>query len=210
MTPQTDQIGIDRELTRLTPMEITAGESERIDELLTVAASLDLTNAVYVSTPITSGPLYYRLLAQAARSLADDDASCLLATEVREPNLEAAAEATREVRLRYPGSPVINPSLVRLVNASQNLYNAFWAALIERHVARVVAADGWPLSSGARMEVYVALRLGRPVESQQGAAVAWQEYDEETAKAADELRSLRFGEDSITDYLTVVVPPAYL
>ena len=210
MTPQTDQIGIDRALTRLIPMEISASESVRIDELLTLVASLDLTNAVYVSTPITSGPDYYRLLAQATRSLDYEQAKCTASAQVRDPNDRAAEEATRQARSRYPDTPVVNPSLVHLVNASQNLYNAFWASLIEKHVSRVVAADGWPLSSGARMEVYVALRLGLPVESQQGNPIEWLQYDEETAKASSELHLLGFDKDEIAEFLTVLVPPAYL
>lgn len=191
-------------------MEITAGELARIDELLTVAASLDLAEAVYVSTPITSGPLYYRVLAEAALPLDDEDARCHASSQVRDSNFRAAEEATQEVRSRYPGVRVVNPSLVHLIDASQNLYNAFWAALIEQYVSRVVAADGWALSSGARMEVYVALRLGLPVESQQGHSIAWSNYDDETARARDELRTLGFREDTIEDCLTVIVPPAFL
>lgn len=132
------------------------------DVLLGFAACFGAADraAVYVSTPITTGPLFAEWFPNQA-----DRGTAAYAARLREqiirPNLERAVPLVLACRERFPGRPVIDPTgLPDVPGWGQYDYHGFWTRLIERCAGVVVFAAGWEYSSGCALEFVAACNAG--------------------------------------------------
>jgi hypothetical protein len=138
-------------------------------------AAIDLSDAVYVACPVSSGRRELDLMADL--SLFDRDHlrghhTTRWRLEVLEPNKNAAVAAVTAARARHPRRSVINPSEFELDGLTQPDYDSLCADIIKGHVGHLVLADGWQFSRGARIEAALALELGRSVEDGDGNPLA--------------------------------------
>ena len=109
-------------------------------------------DAVYVSTPITTGKEYFELLT-ANGSVSDSDRARL-----RSINAMHATDAMVRVRDTFPTEVIIDPlSFNEPAGWSQDHFNAFWMLVIHHFVKTVVVVNGWEYSTGCTWEVSQAL-----------------------------------------------------
>jgi hypothetical protein len=114
--------------------------------------------AVYVSGPITTGPLFMSWFRDIGRSLSGSDAySRAHRAEVILPNIQRMARFLELLRWRHVGI-VIDPTALEVPGWDQATYHAFWEEVIRRHVRRVIFLDGWHFSNGCALEFEVAQR----------------------------------------------------
>ncbi|GAA2686899.1 MULTISPECIES: DUF4406 domain-containing protein [Actinosynnema] len=134
-------------------------------------SSIGLRGAVYVACPISSGKREFDLML----SLGRFDRTALRAElparwrgEVLEPNRADAGGAAALARSRHPRSAVVNPAAFDIAGLDQPGYDVLCERIIRDHVTRIVLADGWQYSRGARVEAVLAFDLGLPVEDGAG------------------------------------------
>lgn len=122
---------------------------------------LDGQAAVYLSTPITTGP---RLLAamSGASTSTNDSYLLQLRRDVLTENLRGVEPLRRRLHETHRSSPVIDPTELDVDGWSQSDYHRFWIEVLRNFVARVVFADGWQASIGCTLEYLVACDLGLP------------------------------------------------
>jgi len=116
-------------------------------------------HAVYVSTPITTGPEFIAWWrANSNRVGSDRVAYQREMASVIENNIAAVRPLVDRVEARFQ-APVIDPTrLDSMPGWDQPDYHRFWVSVIERFVTTVVFADGWPYSSGCAVEFAAASR----------------------------------------------------
>ena len=117
--------------------------------------------AVYLSTPITTGP---RLLAaMSGASIPENDAFLQnLRHEVMAENLLGVKPLRRRLNETHRSSHVIDPTDLDIDGWGQRDYHRFWVEVLRNFVAEVVFADGWQASTGCTLEYLVATDLGIP------------------------------------------------
>lgn len=141
---------------------------------LQALASIDLHDAIYVACPITSGRRELDLmlaLSQFDRDALRREHPVRWKREVLEANKAKARLAVATARHRYPVSNVINPAEFEIDGLDQADYDALCAEIIRCHVGRLVFADGWQYSRGARKEARLAIELSLRMETQLGRAL---------------------------------------
>lgn len=109
---------------------------------------------IYLSTPITGGPL----LEKAKEYLGDLDRG-QLKHWVIEPNISHAKSYASYV-CNYYGGPVINPADFDVPGWTENEYMGLWEHLLEEIKPDMVFAPGWTKSKGCLKEHEIALKLG--------------------------------------------------
>lgn len=119
-----------------------------------LACVIEGRQALYVSTPITTGPRYLQWLRQKGRS--QNDGQATLRREVIEPNLAHGRELVCRVRGRFKDVVVIDPTAVRLPGWGQEEYRELWGHVIERYTRLVIFGDGWEYSHGCVYEFSIA------------------------------------------------------
>lgn len=134
-------------------------------------AAIDLRDAIYVACAVSSGRREIELMTE--MSLFDRDELRGQYVErwrrdVLEPNKVAADVAVLAARVRHAGRSVINPSEFDLHGLTQPDYDSLCGDIIRCHVGRLVLAEGWQFSRGARLEAVQALDLGLSVEDGHG------------------------------------------
>lgn len=113
-------------------------------------------SAVYVSTPITTGPHFVEWF-PIQRDRGSPDYQRRLRDEIIGPNLVRAQPLVAACRARWPGRPVIDPTgLGQVPGWVQGDYHLFWCQLIEQCAGTVVLAQGWQYSSGCALEFAAA------------------------------------------------------
>jgi hypothetical protein len=119
--------------------------------------------AVYVSTPITTGPEFVRWWRANPSRVRSDRASYERElTAVIESNIAAVRPVVHRVEGRFQ-APVIDPTRLDSVPGwHQPDYHRFWIEVIDRFVTTIVFADGWTYSSGCALEYAAAVRGGLP------------------------------------------------
>lgn len=134
-------------------------------------------SAVYVSTPITTGPLFAEWYLRQA-DVGSTDYAARLREQIIAPNLERARPLVLACRDRFQGRLVIDPTgLPDVPGWSQYDYHEFWTRLIDRCIGVVVFAPGWEYSNGCALEFAAACNAGaellsstfRPLAVQEGA-----------------------------------------
>lgn len=131
------------------------------DALLSFARcfGLDQQKAVYVSTPITTGPSFLAWRRQdpsLVESHPGYDADHR--EQVVEGNLARAQQVVTRVRGAFAG-PVIDPTRLADVEGwRQADYHRFWAEVVVSFAHTVVFVDGWQYSTGCAVEFAAAVR----------------------------------------------------
>lgn len=131
------------------------------DALLSFARCLGLREraAVYVSTPITTGPSFLDWrqqdpsLVETHPRYATDHRK-----QVVEANVARAELVVARVRAAF-SDPVIDPTKLADVDGwRQQDYHRFWAAVVGSFAHTVVFVDGWHYSTGCAVEFAAAVR----------------------------------------------------
>jgi hypothetical protein len=133
-----------------------------IERMLEVLATVvDTREALYVSSPFTTGRLrseWHR--GRDAPDEADPGYLNELRRHVLEPNRASARQFVKQLR-RKTGSTVVDPlSLEDVPGWGQDDYRVFWGRVIERFAKTVVFRQGWEYSSGCSFEFITAVRCG--------------------------------------------------
>lgn len=150
--------GIDR-LSTAAKAELVESASGLADALDSFAAclGLDRQNVVYVSTPITTGRLFYDWL-QTSGYVPDSgsDFQQAHAREVIAINAASAQALVATVRRQF-AKTVVDPTLLDVPFWTQNDFHTFWTGLITDYVGIAVFNDGWEYSTGCCREYAAAL-----------------------------------------------------
>ncbi|MFL6128697.1 MAG: hypothetical protein ACJ73E_06495 [Mycobacteriales bacterium] len=109
---------------------------------------------VYVSQPITTGPVYVGL-----RRSAELDEEVLKAA-AKLANRESSRALLARVRAAFAGQDVLDPSEYEEDGLAQHGYHSLWQQVIETYAKTVVFADGWQFSVGCCVELESALDSG--------------------------------------------------
>lgn len=113
--------------------------------------------AVYVSSPLTTGPRAFEWHRQHAPE------TPTFVSEVIEPNRRDAAAFVRTVRAKT-SNPVIDPTAMKdLEGWEQSDYRYFWGRVIQDYCYEVIFREGWQYSSGCSYEFLVAVKKGIPM-----------------------------------------------
>ena len=142
-----------------------------LEAALQAFEAIQLSNAVYVACPVSSGRRELGLMTE-LRLFDRDEVRLQYADrwrrEVLELNRFDAAEAVRSARVRHTGRLVINPATFELDGLTQPDYDMLCGRIIESHVGHLVVAEGWQYSRGARIEAVQAIEQGLSVEDGNG------------------------------------------
>ncbi|MEU7530993.1 DUF4406 domain-containing protein [Saccharothrix sp. NPDC042600] len=174
-------------------------------------ASIELTDAVYVACPISSGRRELELMLAAAefdRAVLRARLVDRWARQVLEPNRRDARAAARRARARYPEHNVVNPSEFDIEGLDQPGYDQLCERIIRGHVGRIVLADGWELSRGARVEAELATRLGLPVEDAAGNRMTERDLWSTCERSEADLVRAGFPGHRVRDLLPAAPSPA--
>jgi hypothetical protein len=154
MRPSTSSASLDCKSDRQSPSAPTKGSSRDLPLLEFLACVVEDRQAIYVSTPITTGLRYLQWLARHAPGSADRDAA--FEWEVITPNTAHGRELVRRIRDHFPRAAVIDPTAVSLPGWEQGEYHELWAQVIHRYARLVVCGDGWEYSNGCAYEFLTA------------------------------------------------------
>lgn len=157
----------------------------------------------YVSVPITTGRREFELM----RDLGVDRNA--LRTEYKDKWRECVVKPNERDALLWTaafsegvglGHLVVNPGRLHRVEWTQAQYDELWTGLLRQFPAQVVATPEWAFSRGARVEVGLALQIGRTVLALDGRVLT--SYDLAEQRDAAEARLRAWGFDP-----TKVLPP---
>jgi hypothetical protein len=138
--------------------------NREIEILLTFLQSvINDRNAVYVSSPITSGRRYIKWVKEHPlnSNFSGDNQNPEFISNVIEKNLDHAKSVVQKMRSAFSGSVLIDPTAVPdIENWKQDDYRYAWGRIIERFAKTLVCSDDWQFSSGCAYEYLVAKNAG--------------------------------------------------
>jgi len=149
----------------------------------------------YISVPITTGRREFELM----RDLSVDRAT--LRRDFPDKWREHVVKANERDALLWTaafsegvglGHLVVNPGRLQRAEWSQAQYDDLWTSLLRRFPVQVVATPEWAFSRGARVEIGLALGLGRPVIALDGRTLTPLDLAEQRDAADARLRSWGF------------------
>lgn len=119
-------------------------------------------DAVYLSTPMTTGHLYLQWRREHMRSLssADEHYAARLKREVLMENTSRLVPLRHLIQVSWPGRALIDPTSLDRPDWQQPDYHRFWVQVIRELVTTMVLADGWQYSSGCAVEAACAYEKG--------------------------------------------------
>jgi len=126
-----------------------------LEVLATVVENYD---AVYVSTPITSGRRFADWSGSRAAEfdLSHPETYQEFLREVLQPNSEHARRVIKQLRVRFT-QPLIDPTALKDIDGwTQDDYRYLWAKVIEEYTRTVVFLNGWQYSNGCAYEFLIA------------------------------------------------------
>jgi hypothetical protein len=172
----------------------------------------DHRDAVYVSTPITTGRQFVTWWQDRGHRLAEDDPEYQAEFgQVIADNIAAVRPLIERVERGLGGRPVIDPTrLGPITGWQQPDYHAFWVRVIQRFVRTVVFADGWEYSSGCSLEYAAAVAEGLQLLDAELRPLTRKAGDSRLAAAAAELEQVGLGAGPqlrVLDDLRVAGPP---
>ena len=166
-------------------MEIASTEFGR-QLMQVVGAQVGVT---YVSAPLTTGLRDIRLMREKGVSKAE--LRSRYPQEYRRlvvgPNEREAHKYAQMVRRLGDRELVISPGELYVAGWTQPEYWRFWEEVIRSFCLEVVAAPGWELSTGARMEVGLALQTMLKVSDIRGRELGAKELQIMDARARAQL-----------------------
>jgi hypothetical protein len=132
------------------------------------ASCVGAKDALYVSSPLTSGWRAFEWHLNGGRNLSPPERLRRFADEVVEPNRREAASFA--ARLRHSElRVVIDPTAVSDIPGwTQSDYHVFWGDVLARYARTTLFRDGWQFSTGCSYEFFVAHREGTEVLDEKG------------------------------------------
>lgn len=130
--------------------------------LAALGCVLEPGSAIYLSTPITTGPRFvaWRRGPGAELSVETPEYQRRRADEVVAPNRADITPVLELLRERFD-EPVIDPTALEDVPGWQQFdYHRFWTEVIHGYVHTAVFVDGWQYSSGCVLELAAAVAVG--------------------------------------------------
>lgn len=117
-------------------------------------------NSVYISTPITTGPLFVKWKRELGRHLENNEEyETSLKANVILPNVQRAASVLEVLRWHHTGL-IINPTGLDVPGWEQTDYHEFWTKVLSRYSQRAIFLNGWEYSRGCTIEFLVAQKNG--------------------------------------------------
>ena len=133
--------------------------------------------AIYVSTPITTGPGFVEWMRTRGQHLKKDGNQYqrALKADVILPNIQRTAASIELLRWRHMGL-IINPTTLDVPGWKQSDYHRFWTIVLDRHARRVILLQGWQYSRGCTIEFEAAQKLGIDCVDENLAAISRERY----------------------------------
>jgi hypothetical protein len=121
----------------------------------------NIRTSVYISTPITTGPVFVNWLHEKGQYLnPDSDAyETSLKAEVILPNIQRATSVIELLRWHHTGL-IISPTGLEVPGWNQSNYHDFWTSVLSRYAQRAIFLNGWEYSSGCTIEFEIAQKHG--------------------------------------------------
>jgi hypothetical protein len=144
-------------------------DAVKINQLLQVySTTINDNNAIYISTPMTSGLLYMNAFAESPNttSLSADKRKSLF-----NKNCQHARSVAALTRLHFPTSIVIDPTKIEVVGWEQNDYLTFWRQVIVKYVSLIRFVDNWYYSNGCAYEFLVGVASNKVMVDEQENAI---------------------------------------
>lgn len=140
----------------------SSNDTIKINHLLQVYKTVIIDrNAIYISTPMTSGLLYMKAFAK----LQEDEKERGLTTESRSylfnKNCQHARSVASMTRLHFPTSVVIDPTEIEIDGWEQNDYLVFWRQVIIDNVRIIRFVKDWHYSNGCAYEFLVGVETNK-------------------------------------------------
>lgn len=165
--------------------------------------ALNGERALYVSSELTTGRRYYRLLAEHGISTHEELRQVLGPEGWRQhlwdPNAEAANDFAADLRRQQPQSLVMTPAPFVAPEWGQSEYLGFWDRVIRSRVRAVYFNDGWQYSNGCTFELTVALEAGLPTFDAAGVPLDGETALHHVQQAQQELSTLGFRPEGLRE-----------
>lgn len=158
-------------------LERTYGaEAEIVLSMLDCA--LNGQKVLYGSSELTTGRRFYRLAqlygVKDSEELRAKIGEARFVEELWEPNLRAASDFARNIRLHYQEREIVlTPGPFAAPGWSQPEYLAFWETLIRTRLRAAWFNDGWEYSSGCTFEFSVAIDAGLSTFDSEGEPLSY-------------------------------------
>jgi len=134
----------------------TSQHTQLIEHLLqpyrTIISEKD---AIYISTPMTSGLLYMQAFSELPKGEKNTELSSEKRSDLFSQNCQHARSVAAMARLHFPTSCVIDPTRIEIKGWEQNDYLTFWRKVIIDHAKVIVFVDNWYYSNGCAYEFLV-------------------------------------------------------
>lgn len=114
-------------------------------------------SSIYVSIPITTGKDFLRWYSAKGRHLASDNYAKAHMQDVIEANVSKGRQFVNELRSRFPGKVIIEPTSLIVPNWSQQEYISFWIEVINKYVSAAYFTPGWYYSRGCAAEFLASI-----------------------------------------------------
>ena len=141
----------------------TPVRAKEIEVALAIFATVTRGDALYVSSPLTTGQRafdWHRVNgARGAITSVEED----FESTVVNSNRVAAAEYVEGLRATHHGCVIDPTALDDVPSWTQSDYRYFWGRVIDDHASAVIFRNGWEHSSGCAYEFLVAARKGIPL-----------------------------------------------
>ena len=153
-----------------------------------LACVVEDKQAIYISTPISTGPRYLQWLQRRKGHPTAEDTT--MEQEVLQPNIAHGRELARQIRDRLSGTVVIDPSAADLPGWEQGEYHELWSHVIQRYASAVVFGNGWEYSSGCAYEFLTAFRCRLEATDEAGQAITVRQGCQRIRAAIAEYRAI--------------------
>ena len=129
-----------------------------IEQLSQVYKSIINTkDAIYISTPMTSGLLYMQAFDKLPNELKETGLTEEYKKTLFNQNCQHARSVASMTRLHFPTSCVIDPTNVAIDGWEQNDYLAFWRKVITDYTRIIRFVNDWPYSNGCAYEFLIGV-----------------------------------------------------
>lgn len=172
----------------------TSPYDELIGQILQPYATLiSGKNAIYISTPMTSGVLYMNAITQ----LPEEEKTAGLSEHVKkqlfDQNCQHAKTVAAMTKWVYPHAYVIDPTQFSMKGWEQNDYLAFWREVLLGYVNTIRFVNDWYYSSGCAYEFLIGAKSnkilidesGQTINVRDGRNLIKKAYDEHLANGCD-------------------------
>jgi hypothetical protein len=165
----------------------TSPYDELIGQMLQPYATLiSGKNAIYVSTPMTSGLLYMDSLAKMTPEERNTGLSEQAKQQLFEQNCQHAKTVAAMTKWMYPHAYVIDPTQFSMKGWEQNDYLTFWREVLLGYVNTIRFVNNWYYSNGCAYEFLVGATSNKIMIDEGGKTINVREGRNLIKKAYDE------------------------